>query len=336
MQAEVAAGQLQALNLSATDQANVGTAALSSETINGQVYALPFDTQPEGVYYSKNLFQQAGIASTPTTMAELEADVAKLKTINVAPIAVGAKDAWPAAHWYYNFALRECSQDTMSSTAKSLKFTDPCWTKAGDDLSAFLKTSPFQNGFLTTAAQQGAGSLGRHGREPQGGDGADGQLGSRSDRQPDPGPEAAARPRLVPLPRRLRRPGRPERDHGRHRRVLAVQERAEGGAASSSSSCSPRTSRRPTPRRSSDPGEHSRRRGSSPRPTTSRRCRPPTRPATRLQYLDTAVRPERRQRHEHRRGEPDGRQGHRRRHRLAANAAAARRLSKDNERHPGY
>lgn len=158
MLAEVNAGQLQALNLSATDQSNVGSSALSSETISGQVYAMPFDTQPEGIYYSKTLFQQAGIASTPTTIDELEADVPKLKAINVAPIAVGAKDAWPAAHWYYNFALRECSQDTMSSTAKALKFTDPCWTKAGDDLTAFLKVSPFQNGFLTTSAQQGAGS----------------------------------------------------------------------------------------------------------------------------------------------------------------------------------
>ena len=158
MQAEVNAGQLQALNLSATDQANVGAGALASETINSQVYALPFDTQPEGVYYSKTLFQQAGITATPTTIGELEADVAKLKAINVAPIAVGAKDAWPAAHWYYNFALRECSQSAMTSTATALKFTDPCWTKAGDDLAAFLKVSPFENGFLTTAAQQGAGS----------------------------------------------------------------------------------------------------------------------------------------------------------------------------------
>jgi raffinose/stachyose/melibiose transport system substrate-binding protein len=158
MLAEVNAGQLQPLDLTATDQANVGAGALSSETIDGKVYALPFDTQPEGIYYSKDLFQQAGITSTPTTMDELEADVAKLKAIKVAPIAVGAKDAWPAAHWYYNFALRECSQDTMAAAAKSLKFSDPCWTKAGDDLSAFLKANPFQDGFLTTAAQQGAGS----------------------------------------------------------------------------------------------------------------------------------------------------------------------------------
>ena len=158
MQAMVNAGQLQALNLTAADKTNMGAAALAAESLDGTVYAVPMDTQPEGFYYSKDLFQQAGIASTPTTIDELEADVAKLKAIKVAPIAVGAKDAWPAAHWYYNFALRECSQATMTSTAKSLKFTDPCWTKAGDDVAAFLKTEPFQQGFLTTSAQQGAGS----------------------------------------------------------------------------------------------------------------------------------------------------------------------------------
>jgi raffinose/stachyose/melibiose transport system substrate-binding protein len=158
MQAMVDAGQLQALNLTATDTANVGPAALAPDSIDGKVYAIPLDTQPEGIYYSKDLFRQAGITTTPTTMDELQADVAKLKAINVAPIAVGAKDAWPAAHWYYNFALRECSRDTMTKAGKSLTFTDPCWTKAGEDLASFTKTEPFQKGFLTASSQQGAGS----------------------------------------------------------------------------------------------------------------------------------------------------------------------------------
>ncbi|MGW6901395.1 extracellular solute-binding protein [Streptomyces sp. NBC_00624] len=158
MQAMVNAGQLQALNLTDTDKTNAGAAGVAGYSIDGKVYAMPLDTQPEGIYYSKDLFKRAGITSTPTTMDELEADVAKLKAIKVAPIAVGAKDAWPAAHWYYNFALRACSQETMAATAKSLKFTDPCWTKAGDDLASFLKVDPFQKGFLTTSSQQGAGS----------------------------------------------------------------------------------------------------------------------------------------------------------------------------------
>jgi len=157
MLAMVNAGQLQELNPSADDKTALG-GALNTDAINGKVYGVPLDANPEGIYYSKDLFTKAGITATPTTIPELEADIAKLKTAGVTPIAVGAKDAWPAAHWYYNFALRECSQATMNEAGTSLKFTDPCWTKAGDDLSAFLKVNPFQTGFLTTAAQVGAGS----------------------------------------------------------------------------------------------------------------------------------------------------------------------------------
>ncbi|MFP8960846.1 extracellular solute-binding protein [Streptomyces nanhaiensis] len=158
MQAMVDAGQIQALDLTDTDRANVGTAALEGVSIDGKVYAMPLDTQPEGIYYSKDLFEKAGITSPPTTMDELEDAVAKLKAIDVAPIAVGAKDAWPAAHWYYNLALRECSQEVMQEAAKSLTFDDACWTEAGEDLASLLEADPFQKGFLTASSQQGAGS----------------------------------------------------------------------------------------------------------------------------------------------------------------------------------
>ena len=157
MQAMVNAGQLQTLNLSAADKTNIGSAG-PVDSINGTVYGIPLDANPEGVYYSQDLFTKAGITTTPTTIPELEADIAKLKAAGITPVAVGAKDAWPAAHWYYNFALRECSQATMNTAGQSLKFTDACWTKAGNDLQSFLKVNPFQPGFLTTAAQVGAGS----------------------------------------------------------------------------------------------------------------------------------------------------------------------------------
>jgi raffinose/stachyose/melibiose transport system substrate-binding protein len=158
MQAMVDAGQIQALNLSDEAKKNVGDAALAGESIDDKVYAVPFDFLPEGIYYSKDLFAKAGITTTPTTIDELNADVAKLKASGVQAIAVGAKDGWPAAHWYYNFALRECSQATMNKSAKDLAFDNKCWTSAGQDLADFLKTKPFGDGFLTTAAQQGAGS----------------------------------------------------------------------------------------------------------------------------------------------------------------------------------
>ncbi|MFC5910465.1 ABC transporter substrate-binding protein, partial [Streptacidiphilus monticola] len=55
MRAMVDAGQIQELNLTDTDKANVGTAAVAGDSIDGKVYAMPTDTQPEGIYYSKDL-----------------------------------------------------------------------------------------------------------------------------------------------------------------------------------------------------------------------------------------------------------------------------------------
>jgi raffinose/stachyose/melibiose transport system substrate-binding protein len=160
MNAMVQAGQVMDIGSSISKAAK---SAISAGTFkgyekNGATYAMPIDVLPEGIWYSQDLFTKAGITGTPTTMDELNADIAKLKTSGVDPVAVGAKDAWPAAHWYYNFALRECSQSTLNKTSSTLKFDASCWTKAGNDVKEFNATKPFNDGFLTTAAQQGAGS----------------------------------------------------------------------------------------------------------------------------------------------------------------------------------
>jgi raffinose/stachyose/melibiose transport system substrate-binding protein len=135
-----------------------GSAIFSAFTIDGKIYGMPTSVLPGGIYYSKDLFKQAGITSAPTTFDELNAAITKLKAAGITPIALGGKDAWPAAHWYYFMALRDCSKDVMNTAAAKKDFSDPCWTKAGEDLQSFAATSPFNTGFLTTSAQQGAGS----------------------------------------------------------------------------------------------------------------------------------------------------------------------------------
>jgi len=107
---------------------------------------------------SRDLFDQAGITENPTTLDELEEATVALKGAGIDPIALGAKDAWPAAHWYYWLALRECSSDTLAKAADEMDFSDECWVRAGEDLQSFAETEPFTSGFLTTPAQQGAGS----------------------------------------------------------------------------------------------------------------------------------------------------------------------------------
>ncbi|MFC5502895.1 ABC transporter substrate-binding protein [Lysinimonas soli] len=160
MAAMVKAGQVMDISslITPATKSAVGAGAFAAEQIDGKTYAMPVDVLPEGIFYSKDLFAAAGITSVPTTFDELNTAITKLKATGVAPVAVGAKDAWPAAHWYYNFALRECSQSVLNTAAKTLKFDDPCWLAAGKDVDAFNKTKPFNDGFLTTAAQQGAGS----------------------------------------------------------------------------------------------------------------------------------------------------------------------------------
>jgi ABC-type glycerol-3-phosphate transport system substrate-binding protein len=156
----VAAGQAMDITdaISAETKAAIGEGVLSAFTVDGKVYGMPTAVLPGGIYYSKDLFAQAGITETPSTLAELEDAVQKLKDAGIQPIALGAKDAWPAAHWYYFFALRSCSQQTMDEATVSRSFDNPCWQKAGEALQDFAGTEPFNEGFLTTSAQQGAGS----------------------------------------------------------------------------------------------------------------------------------------------------------------------------------
>lgn len=155
----VKAGQVMDLTAGITEGTKTALGSvLSAFEIDGKVYGIPTAVLPSGIFYSENLFTAAGVTETPATIDDLEAVNEQLRANGVDPIAVGAKDAWPAAHWYYNFALRACSKDVMEEAAATRSFDDACWLAAGENLQSFLETEPFNNGFLTTAAQQGAGS----------------------------------------------------------------------------------------------------------------------------------------------------------------------------------
>ncbi|KGM17005.1 ABC transporter substrate-binding protein [Actinotalea fermentans] len=160
MAAMVNAGQLMDLTDLITDEtkALIPEGSFAANSLNGKVYAMPVAVLPGGIWYSQDLFAEAGIDEVPTTIDELNDAVEALKGTGVAPIALGAKDAWPAAHWYYHFALRACSPETLEAAGQEMNFDDECWIDAAQNLADFAATSPFNEGFLTTSAQQGAGS----------------------------------------------------------------------------------------------------------------------------------------------------------------------------------
>jgi raffinose/stachyose/melibiose transport system substrate-binding protein len=131
---------------------SLGTPATEWQT-NGKWYGVPYDLHVVGFWYRKDLFQQAGITSPPTTIAQLESDDATLRAHGITPITVGSKDGWPDAFWWEYFAVRECSQSTITQSMSGVSLSAPCFTKASADLDAFMKTNPFQTGFLATPAQ---------------------------------------------------------------------------------------------------------------------------------------------------------------------------------------
>ncbi|MBN9139473.1 MAG: extracellular solute-binding protein [Micrococcales bacterium] len=155
---QVAAGYVQDISDSAKGTIDAIGPVVSGWQVDGKTYGLPFQFGIEGFWYNKDLFAQAGIENPPTTLDELNDAVDKLKAAGITPIAVGAGDKWPAAHYWYNFALKSCSPDVLKKAQSQLDFSDPCFVKAGELLQEFIATNPFQEGFLATSAQQGAGS----------------------------------------------------------------------------------------------------------------------------------------------------------------------------------
>ncbi|WP_028644367.1 ABC transporter substrate-binding protein [Nocardioides sp. URHA0020] len=154
----VDAGMVRDLSDDASDEISTIGGSVAGWQIDGKTYALPFSLGVVGVWYNTDLFEQAGITAPPTTMAEWSDDVAKLKDAGITPLSVGAGDKWPAAHYWYYTALRSCPEDVLKDAVTSLDFSDPCFVKAGEAVQDILKTEPFNKGFLTTKAQEGATS----------------------------------------------------------------------------------------------------------------------------------------------------------------------------------
>ncbi len=156
--AQVRAGQVKDISADVQEQIDAIGGTVAPWQVDGKTYGLPFSFGIEGFWYNKDLFAQAGIDAVPTTLDELYDAIDKLKAANIVPIAVGAGDKWPAAHYWYNFALKACSPETLSNAQANLVFDDPCFVEAGEMLKDFIDSNPFQEGFLGTSAQQGAGS----------------------------------------------------------------------------------------------------------------------------------------------------------------------------------
>ncbi|MDR1825096.1 MAG: extracellular solute-binding protein [Bifidobacteriaceae bacterium] len=158
MQEQVDAGYVMDITAETTAEVEAIGGMVAPYIYNDKVYGLPYTGGAAGIYYSQDLFDQAGITETPKTWAEFVEVIEKLKAAGIVPIGMGGKDAWPVGHWLYAFIIRYCGIDVIDSDTANKEFTDSCYLDAAQAMIDLAALEPFEDGWLSVSAQQGAGS----------------------------------------------------------------------------------------------------------------------------------------------------------------------------------
>ncbi len=105
---------------------------------DGKTYSFPISQAADGIVYNVDLFAQAGIASVPTTYAELVTAAEALKEQGVTPFAMSAGD-----NWWPQFILYHL-------TAQNVVYPDP---ESGADIMAGTRTFGESEGWRRTIEQ---------------------------------------------------------------------------------------------------------------------------------------------------------------------------------------
>jgi raffinose/stachyose/melibiose transport system substrate-binding protein len=123
--------------------------ALAVYSKDGLNYGVPWDMGMVGVWYNKDLFEQAGIAEVPATWSAFLDAVADLKAAGITPISLGEKDSWTGIHIWAYLAIRMAGKEGMEAAiSRTGSFTDPAFVEAGNKLQELIATDPFQPGYL--------------------------------------------------------------------------------------------------------------------------------------------------------------------------------------------
>jgi raffinose/stachyose/melibiose transport system substrate-binding protein len=127
----------------------ISSAAIDGLSIDGKVWAVPFQWGQVSFFYNKELFAKAGVdASAIKTWDDFLGAVSTLKAANITPIAGGGGDKWPI-HFYWSYlAMREVGKDGFSAAKNGEGFLGGGFANASQKLVDLGALEPFQAGYL--------------------------------------------------------------------------------------------------------------------------------------------------------------------------------------------
>ena len=163
---QAAAGVLRPIEdvLSDEAKANVGTAGISAFTApDGHLYGVARDVSEVVLWYNKALFEQAGV--DPASMETWDgflAGVQAFKDAGITPIAIGAKDKWPAHFWWSKLVVRLAGMEGFQAAARGEGdgFAGEDFVKAGEYFLELSALEPWQDGFLAASYGDASGLFG--------------------------------------------------------------------------------------------------------------------------------------------------------------------------------
>lgn len=132
---------------------------------DGKVYGYPTadGLATNGVFYNKADFAKAGITATPTSLTELTADMAKLKTAGIVPLYFAGKDGWTLLQ-HRNalnplMPLRVPNAYAQLDTNKLTWSKSPYFTEQYNALTGWVKSGYINTGALTSTYDQSVKAL---------------------------------------------------------------------------------------------------------------------------------------------------------------------------------
>jgi len=163
---QAAAGVLRPVEDVLTQEAkdNQGTAGVSAFTApDGHVYGVARDVSEVVLWYNKTLFEQAGV--DPASMEHWDgflAGVQAFKDAGITPIAIGAKDKWPAHFWWSKLVVRLAGQEGFEAAARGEGdgFAGEDFVKAGEYFLELSALDPWQQGFMAAGYGDASGLFG--------------------------------------------------------------------------------------------------------------------------------------------------------------------------------
>lgn len=138
-------------------------AALELYGQDGEYYGVPWTWGAVGMFYNKDLFEQAGLdpENPPATWAEFIDAVQALKDAGITPISLGEGEKWPGHFWWVYLALRLGGEQAfLDAYNRDGSFADEPFVQAGEYLKSLVDMEAFQEGFLAMSHPESQGVLG--------------------------------------------------------------------------------------------------------------------------------------------------------------------------------